>query len=77
MAVYRMLLAMSDEALPKKEVKVKIKYIKKHWIGLDNKEKKKEIIITIIVTIIILVIITKTNLLILTMIITEINAHTT
>ena len=40
-----MLLAVSDEPLPKimikKDIKINVKYIKRHWIGLDNKEQKK------------------------------------
>ena len=37
------LLTISDEALLliKKNVAVNVKCIKRHWMGLDNKEKKK------------------------------------
>ena len=58
-----MLSTVSDEALPlivKKNVRVNVNYIKRHWIGLDKKEKKKryKVIIIIIVTIIQIIIIT-------------------
>ena len=62
MAVYRMLLNVSDKALPKinkENVRANVKYIKRHWIGLDNKQKKKreKVIMIIIITKIIVTII--------------------
>ena len=58
-----MLSTVSDEALPlivKKNVRVNVNYIKRHWIGLDEKEKKKryKVIIIIKLTIIQIIIIT-------------------